>query len=599
MARPAQVLLLLRDPKMNSFERTLLLNPGGIAIVALCTLATAFMIRFLVALVLDAREMRTKGVLRSESRTGPRKSAMPVRHLKPKTAGIILIETNHLAPDSLKVNKDRKYEATKRRLRLRLHRIRLSPWSSRPGATKNIFLLLFVLLASVTRLLAQAGDPITRRDETNQDVQQLKTLVQQLQTRVVQLEAQQQKAQTSPEPGSLPSNAALSQSSAVPQAISQDDRGVLDFLHDTTLNVTFDSYYGYNFNAPVGRVNLLRAYDVTSNTFSINQAAIILERTPDPSNGRRFGARVDLLYGQATETLQGSAVNELRPQAYRNLFQAYGTYVAPLGSGLTVDFGKWASALGPEGNYSKDQINYSRSYFFNFLPFYHMGFRAAYNVSPKLTVAYWLVNGANQTEDFNGFKSQNFEFVLKPNTSFTWTSNYYFGQESRDVVPILNPGFPTQPTQPGLPVANIGREPNGREHIFDNYFSWSVNKNLTLAGEFDYAINRQFEESTPAHVIGGAAYARYQLTSKVALATRAEYLSDRGGLFSGVTQALKEMTVTYEYKLGGGLCSRLEWRRDFSNQPFFLTDSPGMLKKEQNTATLGVIWCWGRKTGSW
>jgi hypothetical protein len=63
--------------------------------------------------------------------------------------------------------------------------------------------------------------------------------------------------------------------------------------------------------------------------------------------------------------LQGGAQNEPRPQVYRNVFQAYGTYVAPLGKGLTIDFGKWASALGPESNYTKDQINYSRSYFFN------------------------------------------------------------------------------------------------------------------------------------------------------------------------------------------------------------------------------------------
>ena len=498
------------------------------------------------------------------------------------------------------MKKDHNYEPTKHRRRLSLRKIPLSHWSSRQAVIKNMCLLLVVLLTSVSQLLAQDGMPSTRSDELDPDVQQLKILVQQLQTRVGQLEAQQKNAQTSPEAGIVSSNATVSRSSTpAPTVLSQDDRGLLDFLHDTTLNLTFDGYYGYNFNRPVGRVNLLRPYDVTSNSFSINQTAIIVERAPDPTNGRRFGARVDLQYGQATETLQGSAANELRPLAYRNLFQAYGTYVAPLGTGLTVDFGKWASALGPEGNYSKDQINYSRSYFFGFLPFYHMGFRAAYNVSPKMTVAYWLVNGANQTEDFNGFKSQNFEFVLKPNTSFTWTSNYYFGQESRDVLPILNPGLPTQPTQPGLPVSKVSPEPNGREHIFDNYASWSVNKNLTLAGEFDYVIDRQFENSAPAHVTGGAAYARYQLAPKSALAARAEYLSDRGGLFSGVTQALKETTVTYEYKLADGLSSTFELRRDFSNQPFFLTETPGILKKEQNTATLGLIWWWGRKTGPW
>ena len=287
------------------------------------------------------------------------------------------------------------------------------------------------------------------------------------------------------------------------------------------------------------------------------------------------------------------------PRPIEPVFQAYGTYIAPVGSGLTVDFGKWASSLGVEGNYNKDQINYSRSYFFNFLPFYHMGIRASYNLTSKVNLTYWLVNGAQQTEDFNGFKSQAFIFTLKPTSAVSWNVNYYFGQEQRDVVAVLNPEFPTVPTQPGLPTTPITPTPNGREHIFDSYVTWNATPKLTLVGEADYVVNRVFWNSAPGHVTGGAAYARYQLRPKFALAGRAEYLSDRGGLFSGTTQALKETTITAEYKVTDGLISRWEWRRDFSNQPFFLTSAPGLLKKEQNTATVGLIWWWGGKQGSW
>jgi hypothetical protein len=168
--------------------------------------------------------------------------------------------------------------------------------------------------------------------------------------------------------------------------------------------------------------------------------------------GQRWGYRLDLMYGQATETVQGGAQNEPRPQAYRPVFQAVGTYVIPAGEGLKVDFGKWASSLGYEGNYTKDQINYSRSYFFNFLPFYHMGFRASYPFSDELSASYMLVNGAQQTEDFNEFKSQHFQLAVTPSSQSSWTINYYVGQEQRDLVPDLNPGIPVIPTQPGLSV---------------------------------------------------------------------------------------------------------------------------------------------------
>lgn len=375
------------------------------------------------------------------------------------------------------------------------------------------------------------------------------------------------------------------------------DRATLDFFRGTTLSFGVDGYYAYNFDQPIGRVNLLRAYDVTSNSFSINQANVIVEHLP--TQAERLGGRLDLQFGQATETLGGSTANELRPQVWRNLYQAYGSYLAPVGSGLQVDFGKWASSLGAEGNYTKDQINYSRSYLFNFLPFYHMGVRANYNVTPKVNVAYWLVNGAQQTEDFNGFKSQNFAATLKPATTLTWTTNYYFGQEQRDVLPALNPGLPTAPTQPGLPTANISPAPNGREHIFDTYATWKATPKLTLAGEGDYVINRVLSESAPAHVWAGAAYARYALPRDWAVAGRAEYLSDRGGLFSGTTQALKETTFTVERQFAGGFLTRAEWRRDFSNREFFLTDQTGVLSHAQSTATLGLVYWWGTKPGSW
>jgi hypothetical protein len=393
------------------------------------------------------------------------------------------------------------------------------------------------------------------------------------------------------------------QANAVSSSLSPERRKTLDFLRDSTIDVGLDTYYAYNFNHPVGRVNLLRAYDVLSNNFSLNQASVIFEHAPDLSAGRRFGARIDLQFGQATDTLQGNPFNEPRPQIYRNIFQAYGTYIVPVGNGLTVDFGKWGSSLGIEGNYTKDQMNYSRSYYYDFLPFYHMGVRATYPINSRFSLTYWIVNGTNQAEATNGFKDELFGFTAKPTKSMTWVVNYYLGQEHPDRA-VIGPSSPI-PVQPGLSFAAIRPAPDGRLHIFDSYVSWQATPRLSLALEGDYAIQRLWrnegpgQSSAPSHVDGGAAYARYQFSSKFAIAARAEYLSDRGGLFSGINQALKETTATFDYKLSEGFLMRYEWRRDFSNQRSFLTDTQGVLSKEQNTGTLGLIWWWGRKEGAW
>jgi hypothetical protein len=399
-----------------------------------------------------------------------------------------------------------------------------------------------------------------------------------------------------------PVQAAAGQDNAAAQAKPDATEQALAFLRQTTIEVGVDTYYGFNFNYPIGRVNLLRAYDVSSNAFSLNQANIILKNDPDSSAGRRFGARLDLQFGQATETLQGNATNEPRPDVYRNIFQAYGTYVFPVGkNGLTLDVGKFASSLGYETNYSKDQFNYSRSYWFDFLPFYHMGARVNYKFNDAVALNYWVVNGTQQTEPFNGFKDQFFGLTLTPTKTINWNVNYYLGQEHPDVVFFPNGGAPpNSPTFQGLPFQPIPNAPNGRLNIFDTYITWQSTPKLTFVLEGDYVIERLLKESAPSTVWGGAAYVQYRFTPKDAFAARGEYLADQGGLFSGKTEALKEITLTYGHKLISGFLVQTEFRRDFSNQPVFLTDQLGVLSGHQNTATVGLIWWWGNKnTETW
>jgi Putative beta-barrel porin-2, OmpL-like. bbp2 len=419
------------------------------------------------------------------------------------------------------------------------------------------------------------------------EVSELKALVKQLQS-------------TSSDTATAVHDAGQSGSTTLQHNFLQgEDKNTLDFLRDTTVNLNLDGYYAYNFNHPVGRVNLLRPCDVLNNEFSLNQANVILEHAPDVAAGRRWDARLDLQFGRATDTLQGNPSNEPRLQIYRNIFQAYGTYVLPIGKGVNVDFGKWSSSLGIEGNYTKDQINYSRSYWFDFLPFYHMGVRAGIPLNDRFNVNYWLVNGTNQVEATNGFKDQLFGFTAKPKKSISWTFNYYLGQEhpDRQVVPVSS----LIPVQPDLSFRAIRSAPDGRTHIFDTYATWQATSKLAFALEGNYFIQRSWRvaapgrSSAPSHVDGISAYVRYQLTDKAAVATRAEYLSDRGGLFSGITQALKENTITFDYRLADGFLMCYEWPRDFSNQPSFLTDVQDVLKKEQITATVGLGWWWGRK----
>jgi len=94
------------------------------------------------------------------------------------------------------------------------------------------------------------------------------------------------------------------------------------------------------------------------------------------------------------------------------------------------------------------------------------------------------------------------------------------------------------------------------------------------------------------------------LTPKSFLAGRSAYLQDQGsffsrGLFSNLTEALKEFTVTYTYNVAEGLQVKTEYRYDWSNQPVFLTSQHNGFSKDQSTATLGLLWWFGRERGAW
>ncbi|MGD9903054.1 MAG: outer membrane beta-barrel protein [Vicinamibacterales bacterium] len=360
-----------------------------------------------------------------------------------------------------------------------------------------------------------------------------------------------------------------------PAATASANPGPLD---QVTLGVALEGVYQYNWNRPYDRINLLRAYDTRANVFGLQQAAVVIESAPDVAAGRRFGARVDLQFGQTTETVQGSPANEPRPDVYRHVWQAYGSYVFPVGRGLQADFGKFASNLGYETNYAKDNNHFSRAYLFNFLPFYHSGLRLSLPVSDQVTLMYMLTNGIQQTEDFNDFKSNHVTAIVKPVGSVTWTTNYYVGREQPD-----------------------GGEPEGPDgffRVFDTYVAYTATPELSVGLDVNYVTSEVNTADDARSLQGAGLYARYQVTVPTALALRYERLDDEG-LFGGIDQVLHELTATAEYTLADGFLVRAEFRRDWSNEAFFTGPRPGEPRDHQNTALVGLVWWFGNKSGAW
>src|SRR5215467_4258192 len=143
------------------------------------------------------------------------------------------------------------------------------------------------LILGLVLCLRPAGGQTS--DDLKNEVAALRALVQQLQARVDRLEGRPATAAAPPAASLVPQ--APHTAAATPAPASNLQAG-------TSVNLLIDAYYGYNFNHPIGRANLLRAYDVSSNAFSLNQATLVVENTPDPANGKRWGARADFQFGQ-------------------------------------------------------------------------------------------------------------------------------------------------------------------------------------------------------------------------------------------------------------------------------------------------------------
>jgi hypothetical protein len=324
-----------------------------------------------------------------------------------------------------------------------------------------------------------------------------------------------------------------------------------------------DTYYGYNFNRPPEDTQL-RNFDTKHNQLSLNLIEVALEQKP--TSDSRLGFRTDLNFGPATDTVH--AFEPGGADVFKAFEQAYVSGLAPLGKGLQIDFGKFVTQHGAEVIEAKDNWNYSRSLLFALaIPYYHVGVRATYPLSERLSVSGYFVNGWNNGVDNNGGKTFGFQAMVKPGSRLTLIQNVMTGAEQLD-------------------------DDDSNRFLSDTIATLNVTPSLSVMANYDYG--RDTVAGQAVRWQGIAGYVRYQITDTWAVAPRFEYLKDADGFMTGTSQALKELTLTAEHKIGGLLLTRLEYRRDLSDTPFFLR-SGGAAKKSQDTFTVGLVYAFAAR----
>ena len=343
----------------------------------------------------------------------------------------------------------------------------------------------------------------------------------------------------------------------------KQNEGIMSFFRTTELSGFVDAYYGYNFNHP-GVDTQLRNFDTKSSQFSLNLAKVVLEKKPISDS--RLGFRTDLAFGPATVIVHASEPGGA--DVFKHIQQAYLSYLAPVGKGLQIDVGKFVTPNGAEVIETKDNWNYSRSLLFALaIPYYHFGTRATYVFSDKFTLAGYLVNGWNNVVDNNTGKTLGLQAVVKPTAKLTLVGNYMAGPEQS------------------------GNNDDWR-HLFDTTVTYAVSGRVSLMANYDYGFDRF--AGARVHWQGIAGYFRVQANKWLAFAPRFEWYDDHDGFTTGAPQTVKDFTITSEHKINNGLLTRFEYRKDFSDNHFFIKPFDRLVKA-QSTLSFGLVYAFSSK----
>jgi hypothetical protein len=350
-------------------------------------------------------------------------------------------------------------------------------------------------------------------------------------------------------------------------AAADDDRGLPSWVQEITLHGYLSSSYSYNFNRPPSAVNQFRVFDFDDNTFKLDELELVAQK--DAAKPREAGFRADFTFGSSVPRVTASAGlfrDDTGKAQDIDIHQAFADYVVPLGSGLRLDLGKFVTSPGYEviDGYDGWNDNATRSFLFGYaIPFTHVGLRGTYHFSERVAGTAMVVNGWDVARDNNTAKTIGGQVAWTPGGSASVTMSGLAGAEE----PGNNADW-----RDLLDVVAIVR-PASR---------WTLGANGDWGKEAGAAGPGQ-----AATWSGAALYVRFAACSSFALAARGEVFDDLDGFRTGVSQTLREVTLTPEKRVTDRLYLRGDLRFDRSSKLVF--QKPDGSSKTQSTVLVSAF----------
>jgi len=356
-----------------------------------------------------------------------------------------------------------------------------------------------------------------------------------------------------------------------------------------------DTYYAYNFNRPTPAVVTAlspaivapnatiqgRTFDVHSNSFTLSLAELEVEKIPDRGG---VGFKFDMAFGD-TQNIYNDTILAATGSNSLSLFDktfqhASVSYLAPIGKGLRLDFGKFVTHIGGETIESIKNANFSHSFFYTYgIPFQDYGLRMHYDFNSKVYSEVYVLNPWNVGFATNRGKTYGYTLSYTPSPKFSVVGNWLGGPQQPDnsgnwrhlgdFQIYINP-TPRFRTMTNIDVAHEAKA-----------FSCPVTKNPTGVCDTNWD--------------GVAEVLRYRVGARFDPSVRLEWYRDPDGFTTLVPQNLLGFTATFDYFLGTGendkILIRPEFRYDHSTAKFFsVRSTPGLTRKFQPTVGLDLVY---------
>jgi Putative beta-barrel porin-2, OmpL-like. bbp2 len=381
--------------------------------------------------------------------------------------------------------------------------------------------------------------------------------------------------------------------------------GIARFLQQTRFDGWVAASYSYNANRPavdsgrdVNRGNLMLGSDASGlaypfhpdhNSFQLDQLWFKLANEATAASRAGFG--VDILYGATADALRGdSASNANLP----TLYQAYAQYLAPIGPGVRVTLGRFASLIGAEQKETVANFNLTQGLLDTLLqPNNHLGVLAEAVLGP-VTLRLGASNDAllHRSRDLSDGKTLLWQLGFDVSDTIALAISGLWGDHG------ALPGF-----DPADPPASVGSTTD-RIGIVDAVLRWEPSAVLSTWLDFDYvwtdgleAIIGGTQMSVPGdpRAFGVAAASRYAITPQTGFGFRAELIYAKDNfldptLISGPgNHTLWSLTGTLDHSLAENLVVRVEGRYDAgetagADSVFYRDTSPGDFRRDQFVA---------------